>query len=109
MSNKFFTDYFKFMQLGMESVNYEDLIKGNSWYFKNFESAQGSPLAESLFSIDGVESMLVQESTLTVTRVNKGPGDWLPMAKAIGTSMREKLESNENLISKMINSAKITE
>ena len=27
MSNKFFTDYFKFMQLGMESVNYEDLIK----------------------------------------------------------------------------------
>ena len=27
MSNKFFTDYFKFMQSGMESVNYEDLIK----------------------------------------------------------------------------------
>ena len=27
MSNKFFTDYFKLMQSGMESVNYEDLIK----------------------------------------------------------------------------------
>jgi hypothetical protein len=26
MSNKFFTDYFKFMQAGMESVNYDDLI-----------------------------------------------------------------------------------
>ena len=29
MSNKFFTDYFKFMQSGMESVNYEDLIKAS--------------------------------------------------------------------------------
>ena len=26
MNNKFFTDYFKFMQVGMESVNYNDLI-----------------------------------------------------------------------------------
>ena len=26
MSNKFFTDYFEFMQAGMESVNYDDLI-----------------------------------------------------------------------------------
>lgn len=79
-----------------------DLIEGNSWYFENFESAEGSSLAESLFSVDGVESMLIQESTLTVTRVNKGPGDWLPMAKEIGAAIREKLEAKESLISKTI-------
>jgi Fe-S cluster biogenesis protein NfuA len=79
-----------------------DLMEGNSWYFENFESAEGSALAESLFSVDGVESMLVQESTLTVTRVNKGPGDWLPMAKEIGAAIREKLEANESLISQAI-------
>jgi Fe-S cluster biogenesis protein NfuA len=79
-----------------------DLMVGNSWYFENFESAEGSSLAESLFSVDGVESMLIQESTLTLTRVNKGPGDWLPMAKEVGAAIREKLEANEILISKTI-------
>ena len=79
-----------------------DLIEGNSWYFDNFESAEGSPLAESLFSLDGVESILIQESTLTITRIDKGPGDWLPMAKKIGNAIREKLEANGSLISKTI-------
>ncbi len=79
-----------------------DLMEGNSWYFENFESAEGSPLAESLFSVDGVESILVQESTVTVTRVNKGPGDWLPMAKEVGAAIREKLEAKDSLISQTI-------
>jgi len=80
----------------------QDLMEGNSWYFENFESAEGSSLAESLFSVDGVESVLIQESTVTVTRVNKGPGDWLPMAKEVGAAIREKLEAKETLISKTI-------
>ena len=29
MSDKFFTDYFKFIQVGMESVSHEDLIKAS--------------------------------------------------------------------------------
>jgi len=29
MSDKFFTDYFKFIQAGMESINHEDLIKAS--------------------------------------------------------------------------------
>lgn len=80
----------------------QDLIQGNSWYFENFESAEGSSLAEGLFSVDGVESVLIQESTVTVTRVNKNPGDWQPMAKGIGAVIREKLESNVSFISKDI-------
>ena len=29
MSNKFFTDYFKYIQAGLESVNHADLIKAS--------------------------------------------------------------------------------
>jgi Fe-S cluster biogenesis protein NfuA len=76
-----------------------DLMKESSWYFENFESAEGSSIAEALFSVEGIESLLIQESTVTVTRVNKGPGDWLPMAKEIGSVIREKLEAKESLIS----------
>ncbi|GIT64710.1 MAG: hypothetical protein Ct9H300mP23_03370 [Nitrospinota bacterium] len=46
-------------------------MKGASWYFDNFESAAESSLAESLFSLDDVETVLVCESTVTVTRKDK--------------------------------------
>ena len=56
------------------------LMKGASWYFDSFESAAESSLAESLFSLDDVETVLVCESTVTVTRKDKTLIDWIELA-----------------------------
>lgn len=78
------------------------LMDGYSWYFSNFESAAGSPLAEALFSLDDVESVLVLESTLTLTRKDKTIVDWQPLAKEVGTVVRRALEEGGLLISEKI-------
>lgn len=78
------------------------LMEGYSWYFSNFESAEGSPLAEALFSIDEVETALVLESTLTITRKDKTIVDWKPLAKEVGTAVRNVLEGGGPLIAEKI-------
>ena len=47
------------------------LFPGYSWWFPDFESAEGSPLGERLFSLEDVEAVLVHEATVTVTRKDK--------------------------------------
>ena len=80
------------------------LFSGYSWWFPSFESAEGSPLAERLFSLDDVESVLVHESTLTITRKDKNIYDWKSFASEIGTNLRDLLEEKGPLIlDKIIN------
>lgn len=78
------------------------LMEGFSWYFSSFESAAESPLAEALFSLDEVETALVLESTLTITRRDKTIVDWKPLAKEIGAVVRGVLEEGGSLISDKI-------
>lgn len=78
------------------------LMEGHSWYFLNFESAAESPLAEALFSLDDVESILVLESTLTITRKDKTIVDWRPIAKEVGIVVRRTLEEGGALIAEKI-------
>jgi Fe-S cluster biogenesis protein NfuA len=78
------------------------LMEGNSWYFSNFESAEGSPLAEALFSLEDVETALVLESTLTITRKDKTIVDWKPLAGEVGTVVRNSLEGGGPLIAESI-------
>jgi len=78
------------------------LMEGHSWFFANFESAAGSPLAEALFSLDDVESLLVLGSTLTVTQKDKTVADWRPLAKDVGAVVRRLLEQGGALISEKI-------
>jgi len=78
------------------------LFSGHSWWFPNFESAEGSPLAERLFSLDDVESVLVNEATLTITRKDKNMYDWKPLGEEIGTTLRELLTEGGMLISQKI-------
>ena len=76
------------------------LFPGYSWFFKDFESAAGSPLAEAIFSSDLVDTLLIHNSTATVTKFGgKMQGDWLPLAKDLGQVIRETLESGSPLIS----------
>jgi len=78
------------------------LFSGHSWYFPNFESAAGSPLAEALFCHDDVETVLVMEAMLTVTRKDKTLVDWKPLAKDVGQVVREVLAAGGPLIAEHI-------
>jgi len=76
------------------------LFPGYSWFFKDFESAAGSPLAEAFFSNDLVDTLLIHNSTAIVTKFGgKLHGDWLPLAKDLGQIVREILESGSPLLS----------
>lgn len=85
----------------MFTVN-RTLMKGCSWYFGSFESAAESALAEALFSLDDVETVLVCEATVTVTRKDKTLIDWGSLAKEIGAAIRSALEEGSPLISEKI-------
>ncbi|MBT3517640.1 MAG: hypothetical protein HN465_08680 [Nitrospina sp.] len=78
------------------------LFEGHSWWFPDFESAESSPLAERLFSLDDVASVLVNESTITVTRKDKNIYDWKPLASEVGIALRELIIEGGELISKKI-------
>ena len=78
------------------------LMKGYSWYFSDFESATESSLAEALFCMDDVEAVLVCESTVTVTRKDKTLVDWIPLAKEVGTAIRDALGAGKGLIAEKI-------
>ena len=70
---------------------------GGSAYFSDEDRATGSPLAEKLFGLEGVDSVLVQDNVVTVNA--ETDGDWLPLAKQIGTIIREVLGSGEKPVS----------
>ena len=78
------------------------LMTGHSWYFADFESAAGSSLAERLFCLEDVETVLVCECTITITRKDKTLVDWVPLAKEVGSAIRETIQEGEDLISEKI-------
>ena len=78
------------------------LMTGNSWYFTDFESAAGSSLAEKTFCLEDVETVLVCENTVTITRKDKTLVDWAPLAKEVGACIREAITEGEGLISEKI-------
>ena len=76
------------------------VFPGGSIYFGNKESANGSPLAEQLFTIENVVSLLVSENVVKVTK--KGTDEWMPIAKQIGTIIRAQLQSGVPAISETV-------
>ncbi len=80
----------------------KSLFAGHSWFFSSFESAEGSPLAEKLFSLDELETLLIHDSTATVTKKEKGHFDWKPLATEIGKMIRETLKEEQAVIAKKI-------
>jgi Fe-S cluster biogenesis protein NfuA len=65
--------------------------------FSDRASAQGSPLAEKIFAIEGVTAVSIAGPTVIVT---KGvPGEWLPIAREIGAAIRSQLQSGEPAVS----------
>ena len=78
------------------------MFPGHSWYFESFESAAGSPLLESLFSLDDIETVLVMEATLSITRKDKSALNWKPLATEAGQVVRECLDSGQQPLAQNI-------
>jgi Fe-S cluster biogenesis protein NfuA len=68
-----------------------------SAFFGNKERASGSGLAEQLFAIEGVASVMIQDNLVTVTAATGG--NWTPIAKQVGTAVRAVLASGEKAVS----------
>ena len=69
-----------------------------SIYFGAKAQAAGSPLAEKIFAIDAVESVMVQDSVVTVSAATGG--NWTPIAKQVGTAIRSVISSDTTPIAK---------
>ena len=75
----------------------QPLVKVGSVFFPDAESAVGSPLAEKLFGIEGFAAIFISGAFATVTK--EGMDDWRAIAKQVGATIREHLQSGEKVVS----------
>jgi len=72
------------------------LVSGVSWYFEDAESGLQSSLAKRLFELPDVETVAIDESTVTVTR--DGDGEWEALAQSVGQAIRDTMDSGEDVL-----------
>jgi Fe-S cluster biogenesis protein NfuA len=68
-----------------------------SFYFGSKEQAEGSSLAERLFSIEGVKGVQISHNQVTVRKT--GMSEWPVVGKQIGAAIRDFLATNEPVVS----------
>jgi len=66
-------------------------VVNGSKYFDGVDSAKGSPLAEKLFQIKNVDGILISNNVVKVSKLGFEP--WMPIAKQVGTLIREQIQS----------------
>lgn len=67
------------------------VFEGHSAWFPHPDLAAESPLAQALFAVDGVDSVVIHDFTVTLTRKPTIFGDWDQMAKEVGSVIRAHL------------------
>lgn len=67
------------------------VFPSKAFYFGSPERAKGSPLAEALLALPGIEAVLISHDTLTV--VQDGSQDWRAAGRDIGAAIRAALAS----------------
>ena len=70
---------------------------GGSAYFGRREAARLSPLALKIFELKEVESVLIAENQITVTKSGFDP--WPSIGKQVGAKIREHIRSGEAAVS----------
>lgn len=60
-----------------------------AYFFGSREAAEGSPLAERLFAIDGVAALLISHQRITVTK--RTPEPWQVVGKQVGAAIRQHI------------------
>jgi Fe-S cluster biogenesis protein NfuA len=63
---------------------------------RNKEMAEGSPLLEALFAIDGIREILVTSNILTIAK--ESDESWPETGRKIGAAIREVIKSGRQLI-----------
>lgn len=66
-------------------------------YFAAKKEAEGSPLAEKIFDVPNIASVLVHDNIVKVTKADNE--DWMPIAKQVGVIIRTQLQSGTPAIS----------
>ncbi len=72
------------------------IFPDGSFNCRDKEMAEGSPLLEALFRIEGITQVMVAGGTLTIAK--NTPQPWPAMGKQIGTVIREQIRSGDRLI-----------
>src|SRR5262245_30449744 len=67
------------------------VLENRAVYFPAVGKAAGSPLAEALFALPGVATVLISHDTITITRT--GHGEWPETARQVGAAIRAQLQS----------------
>ena len=75
----------------------QPVYAGSSAFFSDAVSATGSPLAERLFAIKNVESVLIADNRVTVTKT--GADEWRDIGMRIGAAIREHIASGDSAVS----------
>lgn len=70
----------------------------SAWFPERRWAKDASPLAEKLFAIKGVGTLLLHELTVTVGMTHECEREWEDMAKEIGATIREYLKSEADPI-----------
>lgn len=68
-------------------------LSEGSTFFGKREEAEGAPLAEQLFALEGVEQVSVRDNVVTITQ--DGQQEWSALAKLVGAAIRGQLASGE--------------
>ena len=71
------------------------------------EMAEGSPLLQALFEIDGVREVFVHGHSVTIA--NSGDQDWPSLGRQIGAAIRGAFASGEPLIAEVLAERKPSE
>ena len=74
------------------------LFPGYSWWFGHPQDAEGSPLVEKLFALDGGMSVVVDDSVMVITRSMGALIDWDELAAQVGALTREHLEAGGQVL-----------
>jgi Fe-S cluster biogenesis protein NfuA len=65
--------------------------------FRDKDRAKGSPLAERLFAIEGVVSVMIQDAEVTVS--SQIPVDWRKTGPLVGAAIRAHIQSGQPAVS----------
>jgi Fe-S cluster biogenesis protein NfuA len=76
------------------------LLKGSSVWLPGTEWAKDvSPLAEALFAIEGVGTVLIHDFTVTLTLTQENRRSWEEIMREVGTAIRAHLKSDDPVVS----------
>lgn len=74
------------------------LDKYSAWFSDSAQVNGASPLAEALFAVDGVGSVLIHDLTVRITKEYTSPRSWEDLAHGIGSAIREQLKAGHPVV-----------